>query len=97
MVADAKKIPRSIARKVLIGYFDHINKHGNLAERLATTQVLVYYLRGNQDDIGLTNENRARLEACDRVKVFDIPGARHFAMTDNPAEVAKLIIQMLTL
>ncbi|MDH4220283.1 MAG: alpha/beta hydrolase [Candidatus Aminicenantes bacterium] len=97
VVADAKKIPRSIARKVLMGYFDHIDKHGNLAERLATTQVPVYYLRGDQDDIKLTDENRARLEAYDRVKVFDIPGARHFAMTDNPAEVAKLIIQMLTL
>ena len=95
VVADAKKIPRSVGRKVLIGYFDHIDRYGNLAERLVTTRVPVCYVRGDQDDIGFTDAHRALIEACDLINVCEIPGARHFAMVDNPEAVANLIIRML--
>lgn len=96
IVVDAKKIPRSVGRRVLIGFFDHIDAYGNLAERLITTRIPVCYVRGDKDDIGFTAAHRTVIEACELAKVCEVPDARHFAMTDNPAEVANLIIQTLT-
>lgn len=95
VVADAKKIPRAVGRKVLLGYFDHIDQHGNLAERLATTKVPVTYVRGDKDDIGFTDAHRDTLAKCNLVTLREIPDARHFAMVDQPTAVADAIIEAL--
>lgn len=95
VVADAKKIPRSVGRNVLIAYFDHIDRHGNLADRLVSTEIPVTYVRGEKDDIGFSDEHRLTLEKCELVTLREIPNARHFAMVDQPAEMAEVIIEAL--
>jgi pimeloyl-ACP methyl ester carboxylesterase len=96
VTADGKKIPRAVGRKILTGYFDHIDKHGNLARRLTETKVPVVYARGDKDDIGFTDAHRAELESNRLISLHTIPEARHFAMVDNPAGVAEVIIETLS-
>jgi pimeloyl-ACP methyl ester carboxylesterase len=95
VVADGKKMPRGVGRKILVGFFDHIDKYGNLAKRLTETKIPVYYSRGDKDDIGFTDAHRAELETNKLISVHTIPEARHFAMVDNPSGVADLIIRTL--
>jgi pimeloyl-ACP methyl ester carboxylesterase len=49
-------------------------------------------VRGDEDEIGLTEEEAAGLEAAPNVTVVTIPGARHFSMTDQPAAVTRVIL-----
>jgi len=95
VVKEAKLIPKKIASDIFLGYFDYITKYKNLAERLITTKIPVYYLRGDKDDIGFTQEHKDTLAKSDLVSFYEIPDAHHFAMVDNPGEVARLIVKML--
>lgn len=94
-VKNGKMIPRKVGRQILLGYFNHIDKHGNLTNRLLTTQTPVWYVRGTLDDIGFTAEDKAAIQKSSLVRYREVEGARHFAMIDKPSEVAKLIIESL--
>jgi pimeloyl-ACP methyl ester carboxylesterase len=95
VVADAKKIPKSVGRKTFLGFFNYLDNHGDLAERLAITKVPVYYVRGGKDNIGFTESQREILDSRDLIQIHDIADAGHFAMCDQPAKVAQLIIELL--
>lgn len=95
VVRDGKRIPRSVGRNVLFGYFDHIDRHRNLSDRLLKTKIPVTYARGSKDDIRFTAEDRERLKTSSLIRVVEIDGARHFAMIDKPDEVAALIVESL--
>lgn len=95
VTSDAKKNPRAYSRKTVIGYFDHIDKHGNLAKRLIKTNIPIYYVRGDKDDIVFSQENRTIIKSCKSIEIIEIPDARHFVMVDKPADIANLIIQIL--
>ncbi|MHC1738517.1 MAG: alpha/beta fold hydrolase [Ignavibacteriaceae bacterium] len=94
---EAKLIPKNIASEIFLGYFNYLIGNSNLAERLIATTVPVYYLRGDKDDIGFTQEHKDTLAKSNLVSLYEIPDAHHFAMADNPAEVARLMIQMLNM
>lgn len=94
VTAGGKLIPRAVARRVLLGFFDHLDRHGDLAARLTSTRVPVRYLRGSDDDIGFTDTHRETLGRHAHIEVHEIPGARHFAMCDQPAAVAAHIVAM---
>ncbi|TAK59362.1 MAG: alpha/beta hydrolase [Bacteroidetes bacterium] len=95
VVRDGKKIPRDVGRKTLLGYFDNIDMHKNLAKRLVETETQVHYVRGSKDDIKFSVENKNFLQSSPKIRVHEIEGARHFAMLDKPDEVATLIVNAL--
>jgi len=95
VVADANRTPRSVCRRLLMALFDHINKHTDLTSRLTATNVPVYYVRGDQDNIQFAAEQRSALETCELTTVKDIVDSRHFAMMDKPKEVNALILELL--
>jgi pimeloyl-ACP methyl ester carboxylesterase len=95
LVEDGRRIPRDVGRRVLTGYFDHLDRHGSLLPRLATTRVPVAYVRGDRCDIGFTPAHRDGLAACPKISLHEIPGARHFAMVDKPAAVADVMVELL--
>jgi pimeloyl-ACP methyl ester carboxylesterase len=94
ITAGGKLIPPNVARRTLVGFFDHLDRHGDLAARLATTRVPVRYLRGDEDDIGFTDLHRATLALSPLIEVHEIRGARHFAMCDQPAALAEHLVAM---
>lgn len=94
-VENGKKIPRTIAKRILLGYFAHIEKHGNLTNRLLNTKIPVCYLRGTLDDIKFTDEDKNKLISNPLIHYKEVEGARHFAMIDKPEEVGKVVIEFL--
>jgi len=94
-VRDGRRIPRCVGRKILLGYFDHLDSHGDLAVRLLQTAIPVTYVRGTRDDIAFTAADRDTLARSPLIRVREVEGARHFAMIDKPDEVAALLLEAL--
>lgn len=94
-VKAGRMIPRSIGRKVLLGYFDHLDQYKDLKSRLMETDVPVWYLRGSKDDIKFTEDDKETLLRSRMINFVEIPDARHFAMIDKPDEVAAAIVKAL--
>jgi pimeloyl-ACP methyl ester carboxylesterase len=95
VVSDAKRTPRSVCRKLLMSLFAQIDTHRDLTGLLTATRLPVWYVRGQQDNIGFSNEARRALEACPMITIVDIPDSRHFAMLDKPREMNQLIREVL--
>jgi pimeloyl-ACP methyl ester carboxylesterase len=92
LVAEMKKASPRAALRLIRGYFDHFDRHGSLVARLADSGADASVVRGDEDEIGLTAEEAAGLDAAPNVTVVTIPGAKHFSMTDQPAAVTRVIL-----
>lgn len=96
LMAQMKRNPRKANRQLVTGFFDNLRAHdGELAGRLAGAGSPVWVARGDRDEIGLTQEERATLEAAPNVELKTIPGAAHFSITDAPHAVAQLVVDLL--
>lgn len=79
-------------RQMMRRYFDHLDRYGSLVARLAQSGAPSWVVRGDQDEIGLTADEAAALEAAPSIRTVSISGARHFSMTDQPSAVASAIL-----
>jgi pimeloyl-ACP methyl ester carboxylesterase len=101
LVAEMKKNEPRAMRRLVLRYWEHLAEpepgsgSGSgvaLAQRLADSGAPASVVRGDQDEVGLKQDEAAILEAAPNVTVVPIPGARHFSMTDQPAAVAQAIV-----
>jgi pimeloyl-ACP methyl ester carboxylesterase len=95
LIAEMKRNPRHASRMQVNGFFAHLETYGGIADRLAGVQSPTWLVRGNRDPIQDTVEEIAIIEAAPMVERKTVPDAAHFSITDNPAAVNKLIIEML--
>jgi pimeloyl-ACP methyl ester carboxylesterase len=93
LVREMRKTEPRAMRKLILRYFEHLGEPGSLAQRLAASGAAAWVVRGDEDEIGLTGQEAAALEAAANVNVVAIPGARHFSMTDRPAAVSQTILE----
>lgn len=96
LIAEGQKTPVGVATRQIDGFFDHIDHHGNLTERLISSRNQVWYVRGDRDEVILWDEDRSRLGKSANVTVKDIPGGKHFIMVDRPSELSALILEILS-
>ena len=92
LVAEMKLGAPGVNRLLILRYFEHFAKHGSLVGRLADSGARTWMVRGDADEVGLKSEEAAALEAAPNVTVVNIPGAKHFSMTDQPAAVTRVIL-----
>lgn len=96
LLGEMKRNPRSANRAQLIAFFEHIRAHGGeVASRLATASGPVWVGRGDRDEVGLTETERAIIDAAPNVTLKTITGAAHFSITDTPDQVAQLVVDLL--
>jgi len=95
LVIEAQKTPRYISRRLIHAFFDHIDKHGDLAERLTQTNRPVMYVRGVDDNVKLLPKHRKQLAASPLITLREFEGSKHFVMIDYPGRLNRLIIKML--
>ncbi|MGW1496427.1 alpha/beta fold hydrolase [Streptomyces sp. NPDC002402] len=95
LVAELKKNDAAFCRRSVRHYFDYLDHHGSLVPRLRDSGAQAWVVRGDGDEIGLTDEERAALEASPGVTMVTIPDATHMVMTDQPARVAELLAQVV--
>jgi pimeloyl-ACP methyl ester carboxylesterase len=55
--------------------------------------VPAWVVHGERGDGGITDDERRTLEACPRIRVITLPGASYFTPNEEPALVAKLVVE----
>jgi pimeloyl-ACP methyl ester carboxylesterase len=96
LVAEMRRNPARADRRLLLGYFAHLDRHGNLVDRLIDSGREAWVVRGEHDEIGLLPEDRDRLETASNIELRNIPEAAHFAFVEQPQTVAAVIGEFVT-
>ncbi len=52
-------------------------------------------VRGDRDEVGLTDTERAALEACPSVTLVEVPDSGHMVMVEQPEAVARLVADVV--
>ncbi|MCU7820945.1 alpha/beta fold hydrolase [Kitasatospora sp. DSM 101779] len=95
LVADLKRNSASFCRRALTEYFAYLDRHGSLVPRLCDAGVRAWVVRGDRDEVGLTDDERAALGACRSVTLETVEDSGHLVMVEQPAAVARLIVDAL--
>jgi pimeloyl-ACP methyl ester carboxylesterase len=92
LIADLKNNDPRFLRRQTRAYLEYLDHHGSLAERLCGAGVPAWVVFGSDDDIGLTEDERRVLEACQDVSLTTIADTGHFALNDKPERIAELVL-----
>ncbi|WP_371502474.1 alpha/beta hydrolase [Kitasatospora sp. NBC_00374] len=91
LLADLKKNSAPFCRRAMAEYFAYLDRYGSLVPRLCGSGARAWVVRGDRDEVGLTDSERAGLEACPSVTLEVIPDSGHLVMVEQPDAVARLI------
>jgi pimeloyl-ACP methyl ester carboxylesterase len=92
--ADLANNDARFCRAVVRDYYEYLDRHGSLVPRLCESGVKAVVAFGDDDEIGLTDEERRGLEASPDVSLVTITGATHFMVVEQPAQIADLICEL---
>ena len=95
LIAEMRTSDPRIVRRMLPPYFAYLTRSGSIVDRLCRTGARAWVVRGDRDEVGLTDEERGGLEACPTVTMVQVPDAGHMVMVDQPSHVARLILDVL--
>ena len=97
LVADMANNDPRFCRRLVRGYYQYLDAHGSLVPRLCQSGVKSYVVFGDNDEIGLTDEERSGLEACADVRLVTVADATHGLIIEQPARIAELILELVSL
>ena len=84
--------PRFLRRQTHL-YLAYLDRHGSLAQRFSESGVRAWVVFGERDDVGITADERALLDAAPNVDVIEVAGAGHFTLNEQPTEIAALVLE----
>jgi pimeloyl-ACP methyl ester carboxylesterase len=93
LVNELKKNEPRFLRDQTHQYLDYLDRHGSLAKRFCDAAPQAWVVYGERDDIGITPDERAPLEAAPGIRIVEIADAGHFTLNQNPSEIADLVLQ----
>jgi pimeloyl-ACP methyl ester carboxylesterase len=91
LIADLQNNDPRFLRRHTRSYLQYLDRHGSLARRLCDSGAAAWVVFGENDDIGLTDDERAVLEECPGATLATIPDTGHFALNQKPAQVAEIV------
>jgi pimeloyl-ACP methyl ester carboxylesterase len=80
-------------RRIVRRYYEYLDRHGVLVARLCASGVPAWVVRGDHDEIGLTDAERRELTACPHVRMVTVPDAGHAVLVEQPARVADVVLE----
>jgi len=95
LVREAKLTPPWINGRLLLSFFDHIERHPEIPDALSAVATPLWYLRGERDSIAFPEHIRANLSSNPRINIIDIRGTGHLAMLGDPLLVNQIILRAL--
>ena len=95
LVRELQKNDPSIMRQGICRYFDYLDRHGSVSERLGSSAVPAWVVHGESGDGGMTEDERRTLQAYAWIRIVTIPGASWFTPNEEPALVAGLVLDAL--
>jgi pimeloyl-ACP methyl ester carboxylesterase len=90
----ANNDPR-FCRRGVRSYYEYLDGHGSLVPRLCQSGVASFVVFGDNDEIGLTDEERSALVACADVTLVTVADATHGLIVEQPARIAELILELV--
>jgi len=94
LVAEFKKNDAAFCREAIRWFFTYLDHHGSPVPRLRESGVPAWVVRGDHDEVGLTAEERAALDAAPNVTMVTAPDTGHLVMIDQAAQVAELVARV---
>jgi pimeloyl-ACP methyl ester carboxylesterase len=95
LVAELKSNDPRVVRRLMRPYLEYLDRHGSLVPRLCDSGANSWVTFGEHDDVSLQEEERRALEACPSVSLSEISDAGHFALNQQPAKVADLVLEAI--
>ena len=95
LVNEMKSNDMKVWRRLVCQYFDYLDTHGSLTVRLCDSGVAAVVVRGDRDEIGLTDPERRSLDACPNVTMVSVSDSGHFVMTDQPSATMQAIFDAI--
>ncbi|WP_405866679.1 alpha/beta fold hydrolase [Streptomyces sp. NBC_00005] len=83
-------------RRIVRRYYEYLDRFPSLVPRLCEAAVPAWVVRGDHDEIGLTDSERRGLEACPHVWTVTVPDAGHAVLVEQPARVADVVVDAIT-
>ena len=95
LVAEIMSSDARIWRAIIRRYLEYLERNGSLVGRLCASGAPTWVVRGDHDEIGMTDEERNALVACPTVTMVTVPEAGHLLLTEQPGRIAGLIVEVL--
>lgn len=92
LAADMAANDPATCRRIVRRYYEYLDRWPSLVPRLCEADVPAWVVRGDHDEIGLTDGERRGLEACPRVRMVTVPDAGHAVLVEQPARVADVVV-----
>lgn len=83
-------------RLLISDYLDEFRRGGSYVDRLLAAGNPAQVIFGDRSKVGLTADERGRLEAAPSVTFTELADAGHFVMLDQPQRTAELISSLLS-
>lgn len=96
LVAEMRRNDPGFCRRSLRAHFDYLHRHGSLVARLCASGAKSWVVFGEDDDVGLTDQERAGLLDCPHVTLITIPGAGHFTLNTHPGRIAEVVLDLIS-
>jgi pimeloyl-ACP methyl ester carboxylesterase len=96
LIEDLKQNRARDAVRVSAGYLDYIAADRDYAARLAASGSPVWVVHAEKGDGGLTDAERATLEAAPQVTLVTVPGAVFLLPDEAPEQTAAVIATALS-
>jgi pimeloyl-ACP methyl ester carboxylesterase len=95
LAAEMRKNDPRAARRGIRSYMQYLKRHGSVAPRLRDASVPAFIVHGESGDGGMTDEERRTLDASPVISLITIPGPSFMTPNEEPALVAKLVVEAL--
>lgn len=96
LAADMAHNDPATCRRIVRRYYEYLDRYPALVPRLCEAAVPAWVVRGDHDEIGLTDVERRGLEACPQVRMVTVPDAGHLVLVEQSARVADVILDAAT-
>lgn len=93
LAADMGRNDPRFCRRIVRRYYEYLDRHGSLVARLCDSGAPAWVVRGDRDEIGLTEHELQGLRACPQVTMVAVPDAGHAALVEQPARIAEVIVE----
>ena len=97
LVADMAANDPDVCRRIVRRYYEYLGRYPTLVPRLCAAGVPAWVVRGDHDEIGLTDDERRDLESCPHVRMVTVPDAGHLVLVQQPERVAEVIAEAAAL
>ncbi|NUS04543.1 MAG: alpha/beta hydrolase [Nonomuraea sp.] len=92
LAADMAANDPAVCRRIVRRYYEYLDRHPSLVPRLCEAAVPAWVVRGDHDEIGLTDGERRGLEACPHIRMVTVRDAGHAVLVEQPARVADVVV-----